>query len=157
MITQATATRMIAEFEQEVQRVGFEVADKRPLISIFGYLALRCSDGKFYASTKKLEAVRALELRLQRDRIGQAIIAPDGTSIMGFDPAGTDRGAKTIGAILRELRALLVELPVTVQKPAPIILPPMMLPGTVPTSAIEAVVAAALAARDAQQKVTAGV
>jgi hypothetical protein len=155
MITRFQAERVLGEFEQEVGRVGYETADKRALTNLFGYLKLRCADNTIYSSTAKLKAVQALEQRWQRDRIGQPIILDRG-EVMGYDPNGTQRGALTIGAIIRELRALLVELPENILKPAPMVVPAMLAPG-LSSATIDAAIAKALAARDAQQKASASV
>ncbi len=155
MITQATATRMLDEFENEVRRVGYEDVDKRCLNSIFGYLRLRCSDASIYSSTQKLKTVDALEKKWHQDRIGKPIVEEYGDGILGYDPAGTQRGALTIGAIIRELRVLCRELPEKVVEPAPIVIPAQIIPGlpaSVVEDAVNAAVAKALAQHDAQQK-----
>ena len=148
---------MLAEFEQEVQRVGYEVADKRALANLFGYLKVRTSDSTIYSSTQTFKRVDALEQRWQQDRIGSPIRADYGEGIIGWDPNGTQRGALTIGAILRDLRALLVELPATIKAPEPQVWPAMLAPG-VPadtiTNAVDAAVSKALASRDAQKRET---
>jgi hypothetical protein len=157
MITKGTATRMLDEFQQEVERVGYEAADKRCLNNIFGYLKIRCADFRIYDNDKKLKAVLKLEAQWQQDRIGKPILADHGDGILGYDPSGTQRGALTIGAIIRELRALLVELPERIQKPAPILLPPLVALGVSPasiTETVDAAVARALEARDVQRRET---
>lgn len=156
MITQAQATRMLSEFEQEVQRVGYETCDKRTLTNLFGYLKIRCADSTLYGRADKLKAVQNLERRWQIERKGSPILADHGGDIIGFDPAGTQRGALTIGAILRELRGLLVELPEKIKGPEPQSFPPLVASGVIPastiTAAVETAVAKALAARDGQKR-----
>jgi hypothetical protein len=69
---------------------------------------------------------------------------------MGYDPDSTQRGALTIGAVIRELRALF-ELTETIKKPEPQVWPAMLAPG-LSTNAIDAAVAKALAARDPSRR-----
>src|SRR5580704_16099757 len=155
MITQAQGTRMLGEFEQEVQRVGYEVADKRSLASIFNYLKSRLADATLYNTPQKLKAVEALEQRWQQDRIGKPILADYGQGIIGWDPNGTERGALTISTVLRELRALLVELPEKIVAPEPQTWPAMIAPGVPASTITDAVdVAVAKALAGARQKVS---
>jgi hypothetical protein len=157
MITQTQAARMLSDFEQDVERVGYETCDKRTLANLFGYLKIRCADSTFYGRADKLKAVQALEQRWQSDRKGKPILGGQ-NGVMGWDPEGTQQGALTIGAILREMRALLVEVPEKIKDPAPQFWPPIAIPGTVATAAIvdavNSAVAKALAERDAQQRET---
>jgi hypothetical protein len=155
MITQAQAARMLSEFENEVQRVGYETCDKRTLPNLFGYLKIRCADSTLYGRADKLKAVQALEQRWQSDRKAKPILSGQ-NGVMGWDPEGTQRGALTIGAILREMRALLVELPEKIKDPAPQFWPPIAIPGTVPTAAIADAVNSAVtkALADAQKRET---
>jgi hypothetical protein len=153
MITQSQATRVLSEFEADLERIGYEQVSKTPLTTIFGYLKIRCADFKIYSGPQKLKAVEALERRWQQDRIGKPILADYGEGVIGFDPAGTECGALTIGAILRELRCLLSEFPETLPKPQPEIWPAMLAPG-LRVSTIDDAVARALAARDALKRET---
>lgn len=148
MITQAQAARMLSEFEQEVQRVGYETADKRALANLFGYLKVRTSDSAIFSTPQTFKRVETLEQRWQQDRIGSPIRADYGEGIIGWNPAGTQRGALTIDAILQELRGLLRALPEKIVAPEPQIWPAMVAPG-IPadtiTNAVDAAVAKALA------------
>ncbi len=157
MITKSQATRVLSEFETDLERIGYEQVSKTPLTTIFGYLKIRCANFKIYSSPQKLKAVEALERRWQQDRIGKPILADHGEGIAGWDPNGTGRGAKTIGLILRELSALLVELPEKIEKPEPQIWPAMVAIGVRAdsiTNAVDQAVSRALAARDALKRET---
>jgi hypothetical protein len=156
MITRMSAEVLLRDFETDLERIGYEQVDKRPLITIFGYLKIRCSDSTIYSTPQKLKAIEGLERRWQQDRIGSPIRADYGEGIMGWDPNGTQRGALTIGAILRELRALLVELPEKIVAPEPQIWPAMLAPG-IPADSITNAVDAAVARALAQKRETVSV
>jgi hypothetical protein len=152
MIDQATATRMLDEFQQEVQRTGYETCDKRTLTDLFGYLKIRCADSTLYGRGDKLKATLALEQRWQSDRKGTAILADHGEGTVGWNPAGTGKGSLTIHGIIKELRGLLVELPERITPPAPRSFPPLVAPGVIPASITDAALDASVARVLAQKR-----
>ena len=148
MITQAQATGMLNEFEENLQRTNYDEIDKRPLIALFSYLKTRCSNATIYGSTHKLEATLKLQHQWETDRIGKPILADYGDTIVGFDPNATGKGSLTIHGIIKELRGLLVELPETITPPAPRYFPPIVAPGvtaSITDAALDASVARVLA------------
>lgn len=122
-MTRSTAEQLLRTFENEVKHVGYETADKKPLIRVFDALKWWLSDPKRYPSNAKFKALHELEQRWQRDRRGVPTTVKKATGdgvtipINGFDPTPTGGGALTIHVILADLRTFIPELPEKIDPP----------------------------------------